>query len=267
MKYLIALLFLAFFSCNTTDKKLNEALQGTWIMFDNPDYYKDKEMEEPLPEPLPHFRNPVYSFEGDSIYNSNSYFYYDGEKDSIEYFGDYSTFEIKNSIIYYEYPKNNKMEPILKINKVTKDTIFSEGYLLVRQKVNTNLLDYDEIRFSETNYNGATVRVKFSLKKNGSIEYKKFRYDDLIRNEKAQVNKAYLKLILQKVDAIDFTLPKKVKNEFIICGKSTNKIEFYKNNKLVHKDDLDDEISPTYYDLINRLSTINHYLENIKPIK
>lgn len=159
------------------------------------------------------------------------------------------------------------MSAIMKIEKVSKDTIFSETRLLVRQKVNRNLLDYDEIRFSETYYNGATVRVKFSLKKNGSIEYKTFRYDDLIRNETAQVNKGYLKLILQKVDATNFDDPKKKSNYTSGCGGSSYKLEFYKNIKLVHKDDLDDEISPTYYDLINRLSTINHYFENIKSIK
>lgn len=254
-------------ACNSNDQMYKEAVQGTWIMIDNPNYLRDNEMEEPIPEPMPPFRNPVYSFEGDSIYNSASYWEYNAQKDTFKYSGYKSIYEIRDSVIYQKYPKESKMNPIMKIEKVSKDTIFSETRLLIRQKVNTNLLDYDEIRFSETYYNGATVRVKFSLKKNGSIQYKTFRYDDLIRNETAQVNKAYLKLIMQKVDAIDFTLPKKVKNEFIIFGESTNKIEFYKNNKLVHKDDLDDEISPTYYDLINRLSTINYYFENIKSIK
>ncbi|MBS7333926.1 MAG: hypothetical protein KIG88_10065 [Weeksellaceae bacterium] len=246
---------------------MNEALQGTWIMFDNPDYYKDKEMEEPLPEPMPHFRNPVYSFEGDSIYNSASYWEYNAQKDTFKYSGYKSIYEIRDSVIYQKYPKESKMSPIMKIEKVSKDTIFSEFRLLVRQKVNTNSLDYDEIRFSETNYDKEQIKTEFILKKNGNVNYKEYRNDELIKNENAKINKKYLQLILNKVNAIDFTLPKKVKNEFIICGESTNKIEFYKNNKLVHKDDLDDEISPTYYDLINRLSTINHYLENIKPIK
>lgn len=126
MKYLIVLLFFAFFSCGTTDKKLNEALQGTWIMFDNPDYYKDKEMEEPLPEPMPHFRNPVYSFEGDSIYNSASYWEYNAQKDTFKYSGYKSIYEIRDSVIYQKYPKESKMSPIMKIEKVSKDTIFSE---------------------------------------------------------------------------------------------------------------------------------------------
>ncbi|RLZ08749.1 hypothetical protein [Faecalibacter macacae] len=187
MKYLFLLIFTILTACNSNDQMYKEAVQGTWIMIDNPNYLRDNEMEEPIPEPMPPFRNPVYSFEGDSIYNSASYWEYNAQK----------------------YPKESKMNPIMKIEKVSKDTIFSETRLLVRQKVNRNLLDYDEIRFSETYYNGATVRVKFSLKKNGSIQYKTFRYDDLIRNETAQVNKAYLKINYAKSLCNRFYITKK----------------------------------------------------------
>lgn len=62
MKYLFLLIFTILTACNSNDQMYKEAVKGTWIMIDNPNYLRDNEMEEPIPKPMPPFRNPVYSF-------------------------------------------------------------------------------------------------------------------------------------------------------------------------------------------------------------
>ena len=248
---------------NSFDKDVYEEIQGDW----SKEFYTDtsvKDSDEPEPDLFFEINN-LYSFQKDTLYNSNHFGYYNQKMEENNYLGYKANFIIKDSVLLI----NTKIEKNIefgKIKKYSNDTIYFKNFMLVRDKTKQVYQnEFDAIIVTSSGCYGTCPIYNYRLEANGTIIYAGEKFTDIEGIYKGKIKKEYINYFKKALSKVDVkNLPDKYENSS--TDGNYEEIVFIKNNKVIKKISFYmNDGPPKVKQLLDILRLMNHYFEDIKP--
>lgn len=264
MRLIIFFIFLiSIISCkNSFDKEIEEHLQGDW----SKEFY-DKTNNDPNELPSIFFNtNNIYKFSSDTIYDSNHFSIYNEKTNDFEYLGYKASFKIKNSVVSWYNTASKKNIEFGKVEKLLKDTIFFEHFMLVCDKVKQQFNNaFDAIIVTSSGCYGSCPIYNYRLESNGDIIYAGEKFTQINGFYAGQINKEYFNYFKKILNQIDIkNLPNKY--ERLATDGNYEELVFVKDEKVIKKISfyLNDG-PPKVKQLLDILRLMDYYLEDKKP--
>lgn len=263
MRLIIFFIFLiSIISCkNSFDKEIEEHLQGDW----SKEFY-DKTNNDPNELPSIFFNiNNIYKFSSDTIYDSNHFSIYNEKTNDFEYLGYKANFKIKNSVVYWYNTASKKDIEFGKVEKLSKDTIFFEHFMLVRNKVKQQFNNaFDAIIVTSSGCYGSCPIYNYRLESNGDIIYAGEKFTQIKGVYAGQINKEYFNYFKNKLNQIDLYQTDDQYSNNTTDG-NFEEIVFIKNNKITKRISFYiNDGPPKVKQLLDILRAMHYYIEDKK---
>ncbi|MDM1548218.1 hypothetical protein HX096_10175 [Empedobacter falsenii] len=263
MRLIIFFIFLiSIISCkNSFDKEIEEHLQGDW----SKEFY-DKTNNDPNELPSIFFNiNNIYKFSSDTIYDSNHFSIYNEKTNDFEYLGYKANFKIKNSVVYWYNTASKKDIEFGKVEKLSKDTIFFEHFMLVRNKVKQQFNNaFDAIIVTSSGCYGSCPIYNYRLESNGDIIYAGEKFTQIKGVYAGQINKEYFNYFKNKLNQINLN---QTDNQYTNNATDGNfeEIVFIKNNQVTKRISFYmNDGPPKVKQLLDILRAMHYYIEDKK---
>ncbi len=263
MRLIIFFIFLiSIISCkNSFDKEIEEHLQGDW----SKEFY-DKTNNDPNELPSIFFNiNNKYKFSSDTIYDSNHFSIYNEKTNDFEYLGYKANFKIKNSVVSWYNTASKKDIEFGKVEKLSKDTIFFEHFMLVRNKVKQQFNNaFDAIIVTSSGCYGSCPIYNYRLESNGDIIYAGEKFTQIKGVYAGQINKKYFNYFKNKLNQINLN---QTDNQYTNNATDGNfeEIVFIKNNQVTKRISFYiNDGPPKVKQLLDILRAMHYYIEDKK---
>lgn len=263
MRLIIFFIFLiSIISCkNSFDKEIEEHLQGDW----SKEFY-DKTNNDPNELPSIFFNtNNIYKFSSDTIYDSNHFSIYNEKTNDFEYLGYKASFKIKNSVVSWYNTASKKNIEFGKVEKLLKDTIFFEHFMLVCDKVKQQFNNaFDAIIVTSSGCYGSCPIYNYRLESNGDIIYAGEKFTQIKGVYAGQINKKYFSYFKNKLNQINLN---QTDNQYTNNATDGNfeEIVFIKNNQVTKRISFYiNDGPPKVKQLLDILRAMHYYIEDKK---
>jgi len=236
-------------------------LQGDW----SKEFY-DKTNNDPNELPSIFFNiNNIYKFSSDTIYDSNHFSIYNEKTNDFEYLGYKANFKIKNSVVYWYNTASKKDIEFGKVEKLSKDTIFFEHFMLVRNKVKQQFNNaFDAIIVTSSGCYGSCPIYNYRLESNGDIIYAGEKFTQIKGVYAGQINKEYFNYFKNKLNQINLN---QTDNQYTNNATDGNfeEIVFIKNNQVTKRISFYmNDGPPKVKQLLDILRAMHYYIEDKK---